>query len=287
MIIGVIGSNGFIGQHLCNQLQIQGHEVIKADLPEVDITNINSFDLLSKVDIIYHLAVLPLSSCNKDYKKCIETNIMGTANLMTVAGSNKVKRIIYASASSVYGEPESLPAHESDPTIPLTMYGMSKLAGENVVRIMSNNFDLTYGIFRFTNVYGDGQRNGIIPIVINKLLNGDKIEITGNGKQTRDFVHVDDIVTFLIKAMSLPIYSFTANLGSNHNTSINDIVGLCSKYLNKAPIVKNIPMTVDREHFYADTTILKDIFGEFEFINFETGLFNTINWWINERNKTA
>lgn len=282
--IAVIGSNGFIGSNLCKELKYAGHKVIKADLPKFDVTDIDTFDILNNPDVIYHLATMTLNNCNKYYNNCIETNITGTANVMHYAKSHNVKRVIYASASSVYGTPIKLPASENDFTEPLTIYGMTKLAGESIVRILSNDFDLIGVMFRFTNVYGPGQQNGLIPTVINNIINNEEIKITGDGKQTRDFVYIKDIVTILKRAIEIPNYRFIANLGSGKQTSINEIVKLCSNYMKADPSINYIPEINDREDFRASLDRFKRVYGNYQFVNINDGIANTINWWIHERN---
>jgi len=288
MIIGVTGANGFIGKHLCARLKQIGHTVIEVDLPRGNIKNANSLEELLTAEVIIHLAVLPLANCNLDYHSCIETNITGTANVMTVARDGKAKRVILASASSVYGDPQGTPVGESHPTNPLTLYGMSKLAAEHVVKIMSSNFKLTHCIFRFTNVYGPGQQNGVIPIVINKILNDEIIEIVGSGDQTRDFIYVDDVIDHLVGAIDTPIYSMTMNLGSETQTSILDVVSKCAGYLNIAAKMRHIQAESDRTRFIANTSKLRSIFCKFGITDFDDGLETTIEWWKNgSETKTA
>ncbi|MDD5614958.1 MAG: NAD-dependent epimerase/dehydratase family protein [Candidatus Methanoperedens sp.] len=292
--IAVVGSKGFIGARLVNALRGAGHEVIELDLPHIDISTFSPDDLvfgevLSKihtfsevlegVDVLFHLAVMNLEHCKKDYRGCIATNILGTASIMEVVRKARIKRVIYTSASSVYGDPVKLPAAESDPTMPLTLYGATKLASEKVIHAYSNNFDLTYGIFRFTNVYGPGQVNGLIPTVIQNLIKGEEISITGTGEQTRDFVYVDDVVTILRRAVDHPMYSFVSNLGSGNNISVNCVVNMCARVLDIEPLIKYAPMQEDRNEFQADLTEFKRLFGEYEFRRFVDGLVDTVVWW--------
>jgi len=153
--IAVIGSSGFIGTHLCMKLRDQGHEVVECDLPLVDITIPANLYLLEGVDVIYHLATMSLTNCKKYPAVCIMTNIEGTLNVMRAMKKYGIKRLIYSSASSVYGTPDKVPVEESDPKEPLTLYGASKLAAENIIKIkinemnLNNSLEYTAGIFRF------------------------------------------------------------------------------------------------------------------------------------------
>ena len=161
--IAVIGSSGFIGQHLCKKLKSMGHEVVECDIPTVNITIPSTLEILKGVDAVYHLATLPLTNCKKWPRVCIKTNIEGTLNVMETVERYGIKRLIFSSASSVYGTPDKVPVEESDPKDPLTLYGASKLAAENIIKVKANEINLnnslgfTAGIFRFTNVYGPGQ----------------------------------------------------------------------------------------------------------------------------------
>jgi len=284
--VAVIGSSGFIGSHLCKRLKDQGHEVVECDLPDVDITVPSTLNILKGADIVYHLATLPLTSCRKWPRICIRTNIEGTLNVMEAMGIFGIKRLIYSSASSVYGTPIFTPVVEDDPKDPLTLYGASKLAAENIVKVkinemnLNNSLDFTAGIFRFTNVYGPGQISGVIPEFIMKSLTHGEISITGDGAQSRDFVYIDDVVNVLALALTEPIYGFTMNLGSGKQTSISEILRLISDITGCHPIVKHTIADGDRKEFIADTTLLSKHFdmGEY-FTNINDGLVKTIEWW--------
>jgi nucleoside-diphosphate-sugar epimerase len=128
--IAVIGARGFIGNNLVNALKKEDYDVI--DLPDVDICILETLNL-KDVDLVYHLAAYPLTNCKKNYHDCIKTNILGTINLMEAVKKYKIKRVIYSSASSVYGNPMSLPVHEDAQKTPLTLYGVCKLASEQII----------------------------------------------------------------------------------------------------------------------------------------------------------
>lgn len=292
--IAVIGSKGFIGSHLVEMLKAREHEVVEIDLPGVDICCLGDLlmnDSLSGVDVVYHLAVLPLPACGSSPRNCVETNIMGTVNVMEAAKKYGVKRVIYASASSVYGDPEKLPVKEDDPKQPVTLYGASKLASENIIHTYSRNFDLTCGIFRFTNVYGEGQRSGLIPSVISSLLYKQPVTISGTGEQTRDFVYVNDVVGILLRAMDHPLYSFTTNLGSGSNESVNTVVRTCADLLDidigdldsvlrySSPWLKYVKADNDRKTFRADLSQFRRLYGSYYFTDLQDGLSKTIEWW--------
>lgn len=288
----VTGAKGFIGRRLVDLLHKQGHEVVELDLPGIDLSELYPDDqvynkTLRGTDTIFHLAVMNLEHCKKDYRGCINTNVLGTASIMELAKKMGVRRMIYSSASSIYGDPITTPVSESHPQMPLTLYGATKLAAEKVIHTYSKNFDLTYGIFRFTNVYGKGQVNGLIPTVINHLLKDEKIQVTGTGDQTRDFIYVDDVVNVLVRAMDHPKYSFICNLGSGEMYSVNEIIKSLAGFMGKEALIEHVPLQIDRDTFKADLKRFRDLFGErSKFTPIEIGLYKTVEWWrayINER----
>jgi UDP-glucose 4-epimerase len=273
--IAVIGARGFIGNNLVNALKKEDYDVI--DLPDVDICILETLNL-KDVDLVYHLAAYPLTNCKKNYHDCIKTNILGTINLMEAVKKYKIKRVIYSSASSVYGNPMSLPVHEDAQKTPLTLYGVCKLASEQIIHYYFQDYFGTYGIFRFSNIYGPGQKNGLIPIVIGSILAGKEISITGDGTQTRDFVYVDDVVKILMKAIVHPLCCYTVNLGSGKNVSVNEVVNICAASLDRKPkiVYEQNPSDLDRKYFQTSLDKLQLIYGPLHFISFQDGIRKTI-----------
>lgn len=284
--VAVVGSKGFIGTRLVNALRDAGHEVVELDLPRVDIVNMAPDDpimneVLAGTDTLFHLAVMNLEHCKRDYRGCILSNVLGTANVMELAKRVGVRRVIYSSASSVYGDPIYSPVPEHHPPMPLTLYGATKLAAEKVINSYVNDLDFAFtcGIFRFTNVYGPGQVNGLIPNVVRALLGGMKISVTGSGEQTRDFVYVDDVVTVLIRSMDHPLYSFVTNLGSGQQTSVNQVIEWLSWYTGQEAQVERLPLTKDRLAFQADLTMFRQLYGDIAPTAVSDGLYKTVEWW--------
>lgn len=282
--IAVVGSKGFIGSRLVNSLRDTGHEVVELDLPRVDIANMTPDDpiineALAGTDVLFHLAVMNLEHCKRDYRGAIMTNILGAASVMELARRVGVKRVIYSSASSVYGDPIITPVVEHTLFRPLTLYGATKLSAEYVMGTYADNFGLTLGVFRFTNVYGPGQVNGLIPNVVRALLGGMRISVTGSGEQMRDFVYVDDVVNVLMRSIEHPLYSFVTNLGSGQQTSVNEVIKWLSEYTGKEAQVEHIPLTKDRLAFAADLRLFKEIYGDCKFTPVSEGLQKTVEWW--------
>jgi len=272
-LIAVTGSKGFIGSALCKALRAAGHNVIECDLLPCDITNPLTLDRLENAEILYHLAAMPLINCKENKPGCVETNVLGTVNVLEAA--RNVRRVIYASASSIYGN-APLPVKEDAEPKPVTLYGATKYAAEHFIRLYSQDYGFSHVIFRLTNVYGPGQRYGLIPSVIDSILNGKPITVKGDGRQTRDFVYVEDVVNILTQAISHPLYSCTVNLGTGVETSVCEIINLCVKYLGKPALLRYVMFDNDRLRFCADNTLLRKLYNP-TFTPVAEGLRRTID----------
>jgi len=253
----VTGCAGFIGYHLCRKLLDKGFEVygidnlsrgLKERVNELanlglkfhrgDVRDYNFInDIVSKVDVVVHLAAL--ISVEESFKEPIlynDVNVNGTINLVLASIRNKVKSIIYASSAAVYGNPLCLPIDENHPLNPLSPYGVSKLAGEYYVKLLSERHDLRYVILRLFNVYGPGQvvneYAGVIVKFIDRVSRNLPPIIYGDGKQTRDFVYVGDVVEAFIKAIELDVKG-VFNIASGTEVSINELAKTILKLFNR------------------------------------------------------
>jgi len=205
MIITIVGGSGFIGQNIANKLKekhkIKILDVKKNPIPDVDfilgdISEINSINKATKnSDIVIHLAAaLGVINTEKNPIRTLDTNIYGTRNVLESCKKNNVRKIIFSSSSEVYGEPKKIPISENDDVIPITNYGISKLAAEEYIKAYSREFGMQYTILRLFNVYGNGQGNcWVIPEFISRALENQKITIHGDGSQVRAFCHVLDV----------------------------------------------------------------------------------------------
>jgi len=212
----VTGGAGFIGYHLCNKLQNltdnltiyddlssgkmeNVRDVPKAKFVKGDILDLKALCALQKQDLIYHLAaqvVVPYSMENPliDF----ETNAKGTLCVLEKARKDDAK-LVFASSAAVYGNPTIFPTPETYGFHPFSCYGLSKVVGEEYCQIYREQYGLDIVITRFANVYGL-RCHGVIHDFLDKLVkNKDKLEIIGTGKQSRDFVHISDVVDALVK----------------------------------------------------------------------------------------
>jgi len=202
--IGITGGSGFIGTHVINALKTK-HDIVVFDRakPKIEgikfvsgnIINDSTKEVFEKCDAVIHLAAaVGVKITEEDPVLTLDTNILGTKNVLEACRANKIKKIILASSSEVYGEPLKTPIEESDPVIPITNYGASKVAAEEYVKKYSANFGIKYSILRFFNAYGPGQsKDFVMPEFVSKASENEPIVIHGSGSQIRAFCHVSDI----------------------------------------------------------------------------------------------
>lgn len=236
----VTGGSGFIGSHLVNRLVGDGcGEVVVFDkairsekfhsdrglrLVQGEITQAASLkEVVRGVDYVFHMAVLPLGVCTQDPRACLGININGTFNLIEAARDANVKKVVFSSASSVYGDTDQT-MDESHPLNAKTMYGASKIAGEYLFRAFYDMHRLNYVILRYMNVYGPAQEGGLIMNVLKRIKSGTPPIIAGDGSQSFDFVYVDDVVNANILAMEKDVANEAFNIGGEEEASVKDVV---------------------------------------------------------------
>ncbi len=242
----VTGGAGFIGSHLTRALLAKGQQVTVLDnlsvgrrevVPEGarfvhgDLRDEAAVtDALRDVDCVFHLAaqVTIRDSFNRFYED-LDTNVMGTAQLLRALDPAKVKWFTLASSMAVYSDaPSPAPIAESHATQPLSPYGIGKLAAEGVARQILESRGIPFSAVRYFNTFGPGQTYtpyvGVITIFVTRLLRGEGITIFGDGAQERDFVHVDDIVAGTTATAGRP--PGTYNLGTGRGTSLNQLAAL-------------------------------------------------------------
>ncbi|MFZ5876754.1 MAG: NAD-dependent epimerase/dehydratase family protein [Nitrospirota bacterium] len=251
MRILVTGGAGFIGSHLVDRLIEEGHEVsIVDDLSTGKKKNLNPKAEFYKLDILspkiervfskqrpeamFHLAAqMDVRRSVKDPIFDGQVNILGTVNLLEQAVKIGTKRVIFASSGgAIYGEQERFPAAEDHPTHPVSPYGISKLAAEHYLYYYGKTYGLQWTSLRFGNVYGPRQdpfgEAGVVAIFTLKLLQNEQPVINGTGKQTRDYIAVDDVVEANMAVLNSGVND-TFNVGTGRETSVNQLFHLLAE----------------------------------------------------------
>ncbi len=291
MKILIMGSEGFVGQNLVNGLS-QNHDVFRSDQIELDAKNyskcdITNYDSVEKtvkdVDVVIHLTAHSLVSSLDGSITNAKVNIIGLLNLLESCRKNSVSKVIFTSASSLIGEPTSFHVNETHTPKPKTAYGITKLTSEHYLRLYHELYDVDYSVFRFFNIYGPFQKNGLIPSIYNKMQNNEPITIFGKGDQVRDYVYIEDIIPFFEKAATSKIgRNNIFNMGTGNGTTILDIVKNMSNILKIEPKIEFQPARQGEiGNFVSDTTLLNETFGTIPSTGVMQGLTQTVDWLNN------
>lgn len=302
----VTGGAGFIGSHIAERLAGDGHEVRVFDnfstgkrdnidafanrcaIVEGDVRDAAAVDRAVRgVDFVIHeaaLASVPRSI--NDPFSTNQVNVEGTLNLLIAARKHGVKRFVYASSSSVYGDSERLPKEEGMAPNPKSPYAVSKLAAEMYCLSFSEVFGMPTTCLRYFNVFGprqdpESQYAAVIPLFVKALLGGERPTIFGDGEQSRDFTYVDNVVSanILAAASNLPggkVYNVACGtkftLNSLHR-ELNNLLGV------KIEPVYDAPRPGDVKHSQASVRAIEQDMGYKTIVPFAEGLRRTVRWY--------
>lgn len=282
----ITGGAGFIGSHLSRALLENGLNVTiidnlstgkKGNIPtgaEFIEGDILDLDLLVKtmleydIEIVFHEAArVAIRDSLKNFIADAQANIIGTANVLSACSKSKIKKLVYASSMAVYADslkPE--PIREDYKLEPISPYGISKLACEKYCMTLTKQMDISCSILRYFNTYGIGQQYtpyvGVITIFINRLKEGKDIEVFGDGNQSRDFVHVSDIVNANLLAMASNNSYGIFNIGTSNATTVNDLARLIRDKINPdAKIIHKPKQPGELVNSIADITCAKERLG--------------------------
>ena len=247
----VVGGAGNIGSHIVDEVVRKGaREVIVVDklvrgnkenlewamangnvtLIDCDIRDKELFDkYFEGVDYVFHEAAIRITQCAKEPKLAHEVLIDGTFNVLESCVKHNIKKLIFASSASVYGEPSYLPMNEEHPFNNKTYYGAGKIANEQMIRAFREMYGLNYVILRYFNVYGPrmdiyGVYTEVMIKWLDKIEKGEPPIIFGDGKQSMDFVYIKDIVRANILALESDMNEGIYNVGTGIETSLNDLL---------------------------------------------------------------
>lgn len=323
MKVLVTGGLGFIGSHLCKQLVDQGFHVrcfdnllngkvenvseimkqphVNFEFVKGDLLNFDDVTrAVTDVDIIYHLgAIVGVKRYVENPLEVIEVNVLGTHNLLEAARKKDVSKIIFASTSEVYGKNINMPLKEDAERILGTTctdrwcYSTSKALDEHTCYAYHRQYGLKIVILRYFNAYGPKQEcsnyGGVVPVFIRQILTDQPPQVHGDGKQTRAFTYIDDIVNGTILAGEKEAaIGKTFNLGNSQETSILELANLIIQLVGKEKRLK--PIFFPHEEFYGpfyedvkrrvpDITRARKILGYKTRIYLEQGLLRTIQWY--------
>jgi len=322
----VTGGCGFIGTSLIRHLMAEGGHSIRVidnlsvgtredlsfvcDFKEVDpsllspLFSPNSVELIigdildeklalkvaEGVDVIVHLAAnTGVGPSVEDPRKDCVTNVIGTLNYLEAARHNKVKRFVLASSGAPVGECEP-PIHEELAPHPVSPYGASKLAGEGYCSAYYRSFGVETVALRFGNVYGpgSGHKNSVVAKFIKQAMNGETLEIYGDGKQTRDFIYIDDLVRAIQLAASKDgVGGEIFQIATNQETTVSEMLTKLLKVMKKAgipevEIIYGEKRQGDVMRNYSDTSKAKQKLGWAAQNKPLHGLGKTVNWFLPE-----
>jgi nucleoside-diphosphate-sugar epimerase len=308
----VTGAAGFIGSNLVDELLIQGARVVGIDnlyngnlenlggamnnenfqFFKCDIRDFNfMLEITKDIDVIFHEAaftsvpqsILMPFSCN-------DVNVNGTLNILNVALKNGVRKVIFASSSSVYGDLATLPKTEDMMKSPISPYAVSKLTCEGYMRVYSRIYGLDTVTLRYFNVFGPRQKDspysGVIAIWLGKIINNEDLIIFGDGQNSRDFTYIKDVIQANLLAASHSFPGAVFNIGAGSPIKLEELAKLMLKLANK-PNLKIMHAEArpgDIVHSYADISNAKKLLKFRPKFDQEQGLRDYLNWYGNKYN---
>jgi len=304
----VTGAAGFIGSHLVDQLLERGYEVVGLDnmstgtldnlnksmqndrftFFRMDITRLDDLTKLMKdqsVRAVFHeAAIASVSRSIRDPCETNEVNVSGTINVLVASKSAEVERVILASSGAVYGKPSYLPYDEKHPTNPMSPYGASKRAAELYCQTFERDYGLETVVLRYFNVYGPRQRysreSSVTATFVTRSLRGRPLPIYGDGKQTRDFVYVADVVEANLRALQTKrAAGKTFNIASGTAVSVNKLAKLVLRmaHKNNVPMVHKQPRQGEVRHGYADIKKACKVLGFSPSVTLSEGIRKTLD----------
>lgn len=290
----VTGGAGFIGSHLVERLLKEGSRVTVIDdlsegkwenLPKhKNLINIKAsiLDDISKFvkgqDVIFHLAALPRLKRSLDNPwQTHLVNVNGTLNMLLLAKKYKVKRFVFASSSSVYGNQDLLPFTEDMRPNPLVPYSLQKLTGEEYCKMFSNLWGLETILLRYFNVYGprmnpDSPYANLLPKFIRLISQNKPLTINGDGTHSRDFTYVTDVVEATLLAAKSELIGEIFNIGYGESISVNKVIDILKSLTGKKIKLIHGPEAVEPKVTLASNTKARNLLGWTPEIKFEKGL---------------
>jgi UDP-N-acetylglucosamine/UDP-N-acetyl-alpha-D-glucosaminouronate 4-epimerase len=302
----VTGGAGFIGSNLVRKLVEEGHREVRV------IDNLSSgkrenlTPILEKIDlqigdirdkefvenqmrdtdvVFHHAAIASVDQSVKDPMTTNDCNIGGTLNVLLAARDNRVRRVVFASSSAVYGDSPALPKHEQMPADPLSPYALSKYVGEKYCQLFYQLYGVDTICLRYFNVFGPNQDPGsqyaaVIPLFTDAIINGKPITIYGDGEQTRDFVFIENAVSAnLLAASAGAVAGKVFNIACGERISVNRLAKLLMDVLGQeVPVIHEAPRTGEVKHSLADISRAVELLGYTPSVDVSEGLRRSASW---------
>jgi nucleoside-diphosphate-sugar epimerase len=311
----VTGAAGFIGSHLCDRLLNDGHEVVGVDcftdyydratkernlraslsnsrftLQEIDIAEGDPGPVLRGASLVFHLAGQPgvRLSWEPPFDRYVHDNIVGTQRLLESLRDIPIERFVFASSESVYGNAEMFPTKESALPRPISSYGTTKLAAENLTFVYMHNFGIPATALRYFTVYGPRQRPDMAFHRFMEALSTDReIEIFGDGEQTREFTYVSDAVDGTVKAASADVVGRVINLGGGSRVTVNRVIGTLEEISHLEARRKYLPAAPgDPRHTGASINLARDRLAWEPRVSLREGLRRQWEWFLEAPKET-
>jgi UDP-glucose 4-epimerase len=306
----VTGGAGFIGSHLAEALVGRGHRVRVLDSfgsgarrnlrpirDDVDVLRGDGSDprvarrAVRGIEVVYHQAAIPsVARSVDDPARSHQANATATLALLVAARDAGVRRFIYASSSSIYGDSERLPKRESMPPHPLSPYAVAKLMGEHYLRVFASLYGMETLSLRYFNIFGPRQDvsspySGVISLFTTALLEGRTPVIYGDGRQSRDFTYVDNVVDANLMALSARgLQGQVVNVATGRRTDLLGLLRLLAAEIGRPPRARHLAARKgDVRHSVADISAARRLLGYAPRVGFETGIRRTVEWYRKAR----
>ncbi len=308
----VTGAAGFIGSNLTDRLLELGANVVgldnlfngrlsnlesamenemfkfhKGDIRDLDLL----MDLFMDIEIVFHEAAFTsVPQSVKMPANCNDVNINGVINILNAARRADVEKVLFASSSSIYGDTPALPKKETMRRVPISPYGVAKLAGEAYMQVYSHVYDLNTVSLRYFNVFGPRQKDstysGVIAIWLGKLIRDEDLLVFGDGKQSRDFTYIEDVVQANLLAAESDVSGEIFNIGAGSPITLNELATIMLRISGKEDleITYTDPRPGDITHSYADISKAKEMLNFSPQYDQEEGLRDYFKWYKKQYN---
>ena len=301
----ITGAAGFVGSHLVERLLSGQDEVVGIDsfadfyarslkeenlaaigerrgftFVEGDLNEVPLRPLLEGCDVVYHLAGQPgvRPSWGAEFSVYLRRNVEATQRLLEALRAMPVRKLLFASSSSVYGDAETYPSSEAMRPQPVSPYGVTKLAAEHLCELYRVNFGVPTASLRLFTVYGPRQRPDMaFARLVRAAIRGEKFELYGDGEQTRDFTFVSDVVKAMQDAASSD-WCGVANIGGGSRTSMNQVIDLVERLAGSVTVTRRAPQHGDVRHTAADIGVAAAAFGYAPATILAAGLEDMVAW---------